>query len=201
MAHVVEVEYDLKEVAGGLALSLPGPAPRSTGLHVSGIIRDIDNRLIHRGERQLDAELSPDELRRMGNYRDMGFMWEQVFTEVFAQRERLKLDGIHQQEMERDGIYGTPDWIAIDPWRVVDFKCTWRSSRRVPNIQEDFRTWFMQLKAYCYMVKTAHAELIVFFVNGDYLQSGPQRRRFQITFGMRELVDNWELLKRHGGKM
>lgn len=136
----------------------------------------------------------------MGNYREMGFIWEQVFTEIFAKRMKLRLDGIHQQEIERDGVFGTPDWIALSPWRVVDFKATWRSAKRVVNLQEDFRTWFMQLKAYCMMMRTARAVLYIFFVNGDYASSGPQIRQFDIIFGMKELVDNWNMMLNHNRK-
>lgn len=190
-------------VTGGLGHDFLHPPPRSSGIHVSNVIRDIDNRLIHRGERPLDRELSEHEKRRMGNYREAGFIWELVYQEYFLLRSRLRF-GLEQAELEKDGLFGTIDFVRfVEPrrWRVVDTKWTSMSSRRLQNFWTDLRTWGMQLMAYCMMVGTTHGALIVFFSNGDYAESGPQAFEVFFEFTERQLHMNWDMLVRHAKSM
>ena len=178
----------------------PSAAERHPGLHVSDIIRDIENTTTKVGKRPPVARLSPEELKRMGSYVEVGWMWERVirnamcatYYAVVARYESLG-------EIELDGIYGNPDWFDVIDFAVEELKATYRSSRR--PIDADFWSWFVQVKAYCKMTETRLARLRVFFVNGDYRQSGPQFKLWRLEFEQAELDKNWDMLRKHGEKM
>lgn len=220
MARVLEVQLDLNRVPVAWEEM---SRPRAPGLHVSQIIRDIDNRLIAQGQRPLDGEMSADELRRAGYFWEAGFCWEDLFEEIWGRRMRRRLSIIDQPALEEDGITGTLDGLMyahnlnavvqdLPGWgfealtlehfpRVQEFKWTTKSSNRVQYLQEDFRTWFMQMKAYCYLAKTFYADLYPFFAAGNYGSERPHARHFQITFSPQELRQNWDMLVREGRKL
>jgi hypothetical protein len=197
---------DLDHISGGLGDLMMSPARRSYGSHVSDVLRDIDNRLINVGQRPTDHDMSPQEIRRMGPYREAGFIWELVFEHFWGERMLTRHRGrnvIKGAELEKDGIFGSPDGIMEcvgEPDRIQEYKWTSRSSKRVANFATDFRNYIMQLKSYCYMAETPYADLYLFFAAGDYDSSGPQPRHFSITFSMRELKAHWEMLLRHRDK-
>lgn len=176
----------------------PGPddRPRSAGVHVSEIIRDISNTVIHKGQRRKFDELSDNEKARMGGYVTGGFAWERVLerslSDAFA-------DGslIRPGEFTVDNIHCTPDLLDLARQILVEWKCTWRSSRRCERIEEDFWEWFVQIKAYLRCVCLLQAELCVYFVNGDYRDSGPQVKIFFLEFTQREIDENWNMLFNH----
>jgi hypothetical protein len=169
------------------------------GTHVSEIIRDIQNKVTHKGKRKKFSELSSEERRRMGNFTSMGWAFERVIESALCE-----VWGVYFEREDRytktgslclDGITGTPDWLDQHTWSVVEFKATWKSSRR--DLANDFASWLWQIKAYCKMLATTTAELYVFFVNGDYRESGPQLKAFSISFTRQEIDENWAMLKSH----
>jgi hypothetical protein len=169
-----------------------GHEPRSSGVHVSDIIRDIENSLIHKGQRRKYDELSAAERTRMGAYVSVGWAWEDILSH--ALKAVLKRRGlIHPMEqLTQDGITGTPDgWDDM----IEEYKATWRSSSR--PIDPDFWHWLVQIKAYCYMAETMFARLRIWYVNGDYRDSGPQVKTLQLKFGEAELQENWDMLRQH----
>lgn len=180
---------------------------RTEGIHVSELIRDLQNKVTHKGKRKSFADLSHEERRRMGNYTSMGWAFEivieralrEVWSDLFRGDERYVKTG----ELFFEGVVGTPDWLDTYDASVIEFKATWRSSRR--DIARDFVSWLWQIKAYCKMLCTTTARLYVFFVNGDYRESGPQLKAFALNFTQAEIDDNWFMLQQHvpfliGGK-
>lgn len=177
------------------------PRLRSAGLHVSDIIRDLENRVTKPGKRRPVSDLSPSEKRRMGHYVEIGWAWEEMIRRAML---RSYYAGVNDRfcdpgELELDGIYGNPDWFDLEDACVEEFKATYRSSRR--PIETDFWSWFVQIKAYCAMTATNWARLRVFFVNGNYRESGPQFRLWQIRFDEDEIERNWTMLRNHGLEM
>lgn len=223
---ITEVDFTLPPASSGLDLK-KAPAPRGRGLHVSDVIRDISNRVIRPGERRQDTELTDDELRRMGNYREGGFILELIIealmsgqlreaaslltrklvSHFFKYRMIARRHVKQQKEIFLDGLYGTPDAVDVANWVLEEYKCTWKASWRVENMELEFWEWFRQIMAYCYMLSRIRrkpllrARLFVFFINGDYRQSGPQIRYFEIQFSMQELAENWDMLQRRAAKM
>ena len=169
------------------------------GVHVSEIIRDIQNKVTHKGKRKPYDQLSPEERRRMGNFTSMGWAFERVIEAALREVWGVYFSGSDRYEktgsLLLEGLTGTPDWLDQKEWAVVEFKATWRSSRR--DLETDFGAWIWQIKAYCKLLATRSAQLYVFYVNGDYRESGPQLKAYSLSFSEREIEENWAMLKNH----
>lgn len=193
-------EIDPKTMASGVGEEFESPAPRSAGFHISNILRDIENRLLKRGQRKPYDDLTDQEKSRMGKYTEMGFIWEVVVESVWKRRmlsRRKEAGAIRQTEIERDGIYMTLDAVIPGkPWIVEEYKATWLSSRH-PIEGPKFWYWREQQKGYCGAVDTNRSNLFVFHVNGDYRESGPQAKAWEIEWSPRELAENWQMVTRH----
>lgn len=175
-------------------------APRSPGPHVSDILRDLENTVTKPGQRRPYDDLLPEERRRMGHYVEVGWAWEEIIRSAMLKSYYTGVDRfVSPGELELDGIYGTPDWFDLDDQCVEEFKATYRSSRR--PIERDFWHWMVQIRAYCKMTGTNWARLRIFFVNGNYRESGPQFKLYQIRFDDVELDRNWTMLRRHAEVM
>lgn len=222
---ITEVGYTLPPASSGLALKKP--SRRSVGDHVSNTLRDIENKVILPGQRPSDVTLSPFEMQRMGNYREMGFIWELIVEALttgkiqdsappflhalvehfFAARMIARRKVKQQGEIFVDDLFGTPDAMDLKNWVLEEYKATWKASWRVLNIEREFWYWFHQIMAYAYMISAVkkrwvlQGRLFVFFVNGDYRESGPQIRQFNMEFSIQELVENWDMIKRHHRRM
>lgn len=168
---------------------------RSEGIHVSECIRHIENAVTKKGQRPPRNEMSAQEIKRMGGYTPMGFIWEQLVRDALA--KLLNSIGgeefVSPGELEMDGITGTPDRLDIANEAIEETKATWRSSRR--PLEQDFWSWFVQIKSYCHMAGVSSATLPVFFVNGNYRESGPQMKKWYMEFDKKELEENWEMIK------
>lgn len=183
--------------AGGIRIEPPASSRTASPAHVSNIIRDILNTL-YPGTRNPYDDLSPSEKQRLGNYASVGWAWEEIIRRGILDAGWMPGDAgryISAGEMELDGIYGTPDWFDATDWSIVEFKATWRSSRR--PLDPDFWHWLVQIKSYCRMAGTQRAVLYVFFVNGDYRESGPELRAMVLEFTELELQESWEMMVQH----
>lgn len=162
--------------------------PRSDGLHLSQIYNDIEATLAPREEME-ESQLS--------NYRAGGFLWERLFSSAMADSIRGG-DIVRPGEFAVDGIAGSPDNLRIDPWRVIETKCTWRSVQKFDDHMEKFMwTWLVQMKGYCRMVGALQAELYCFFINGDYRGSGPLPRGLLLSWSQLEIDENWRMITGH----
>lgn len=124
---------------------------------------------------------------------DLGFMWEEMLTYVFAERMR---DVIRPGEVELDGIVGSPDGLGVDPEDtndliVEEYKLTWKSAKNLPT--ENWY-WMTQSKGYCRMCGVNTVIMRIAYINGDYKGSGPIYREARITFSEQELWENWRML-------
>lgn len=162
-------------------------APRSRGLHLSQILYSLANEIGLYGDRGSE----PDEtaMTRI----EAGFIFERAL-ELAAMARRI--DILRPGEFVRDGIICSPDGIAPEDWAIEEFKCTWKSSREAPQGKK-FWTWWVQIKAYCYVVGATRARLRALFVNGDYTSYVPQLRAWQADFTARELEENWVMIRNH----
>jgi hypothetical protein len=167
--------------------------PRSPGVHVSEIIRDIENELIHVGQRRKYDTLTDAEKKRMGAYVSVGWAWEDILAQSLLKVWNVPV--VPVGELHLDGIAGTPDGLNTDEYAVEEFKATWRSANR--PLDPDYWHWLVQIKAYCYMLQTNIANLRIFYVCGDYRESGPFLRMHRLEFSELELQENWQMLYQH----
>jgi len=199
-------ELDLELLRSGLSTDTVRMEPRSPGLHLSDLLRDVENVIIKPGQRKLDADQTPEEIATRNRYFEMGFLWEQVMEAAFKQRQVDGLDPrkfLRQMEVQFDGVYSTIDAIHIPDWRVIETKLTFRSARRaaLDCIEFEFWSWFAQLRWNCLAHSTRLASLLVLFVNGTYAPSVPMTKRFDVVFAEEELLDNQRMVKQHEAVM
>lgn len=175
---------------------LSGPdRPRTAGLHISSVIRDLLKRM--------DPKKYPDDSKSpMGLplWRwEIGFLWEEIWS-----RAVLRDKGVFTQpELEHEGLLLTPDAVDMSAEELWEFKATWKKACENPADDQDrkFWAWFVQMKAYCYVLGLLQARLVVIFVNGDYRQSGPICGMWRYRFTKAELKENWKMLKDHAKLM
>lgn len=211
-----EIDFDEATVTGGLDPGLGGGRGegRAEGIHVSNIIRDLENKLVNPGERPARADMSSAERARMGKYAELGFIWEIMVKQVMKPRmlsRRQCLGVVEGVEIELDGVYMNPDAFCIVDDTLEEYKATWKSSRRGdPAIfaePENFWSWVVQTRAYCagysavYKRPILNVRMFVFFVNGDYKDAGPQVRMYRIEYTKDEVAETWAMLRKHAGGM
>lgn len=168
--------------------------PRSSGLHVSQIYRDLERTIMAQKKERRD--LTQDELSW---YAAGGYLWEHVFSVAMADSFR-NAEIVRPGEFMVDGIIGSPDNWDIRTGRVVETKATWLSSRKLDSLEKHFWVWLVQMQGYCRLLDTTEAELYVFFVNGNYAPPMPIGRALTLSWTRAEIDENWEMLKRHARK-
>lgn len=136
------------------------------------------------------------EPAQLDAYRAIGFLWEYVFSAAMA--KSLEGDNyIRPGEIEIDGIIGSPDLWNVRNNKVADTKATYKSARKLENMEKFFWEWLMQIKGYAWMMGVLEAELFVFCVNGDYKPPAPRAYKIDMKFSVHELRENWQMLKNH----
>lgn len=175
--------------------NIRGGFERLPGLHVSGVIRDLDNKL------KMSPYSGKEPIFNLDNAAHVGFLWEDMLSRVWV--DSL---GMRPLEIEVDGIIGSPDGIKQDEdWGLIveEYKCTWLSSSKEPT---DVWRYVRQSQAYCYMVGTQYCLFHVLYLNGDYKFSSseddiPCYNRFMVCYEEEELVRNWRMLVTHAQTM
>jgi len=167
-----------------------GPTgPRSAGLHLTTILRDI---AITSGLGKDSGFLEED----LAWFAGPGFLWERIWDR--AHSEAIALGEVVQLgEIVCDGIIGTPDRIDFRVPKVVELKVRWKSARKFDALEKEFWIELMQIKSYCYMLQMLHADLVVFFVAGDWRPPVPKVRGVHLEFSEMELEETWQQVTRH----
>lgn len=161
---------------------------RSSGLHLTTIIRDIE-RIVQ----PKDEWCTQEELELFGA---VGFMWERVFS--MAHRESVESgDLIRPGEFELDGIVGSPDLIYTPDWVLMETKACFRSARKFDELEKHFWAWLVQVKSYALMIGTNTAEIHAFFVAGNWRPPVPCVKSVRLEFTDRELQENWAAIVGH----
>ena len=165
------------------------PSPRSPGLHLSQIYWDLAKSAGLLGENDFTEE-------ELAFYKAGGFLWEHCFKlallEAFADASVFR-----PGEFTRDGIIGSPDGLRLEPFRLVELKCTWQSSRKLDQLEKYRWVWLAQIKSYCWMTGANQCELHVFCVCGDWRPPVPATRSFLLEWSDRELQENWAMIVNH----
>ena len=183
-----------------------GGGPRSPGMHVSEIIRDLSVRGGVLDERYATEPMSPERI-------ELGIAWEERLAKHHGDTINF-----HPGEMVVDGVAMSMDGVSYNDETSVftcdgegalhEFKLTWKSSRR--EIDREFM-WMTQIKSYLHGLRvTSGAEyttafLHAFFVNGGYGKSGykdgPDYQIWGLEFTPLEIHENWTMLISHLARM
>lgn len=188
---------------------------RSKGLHVSQVIRDLANRVIMPGKRSNPDDLGDEDRAQMGAYVEVGFAWEALLEQEFAERMRVRRDTdaatagdhvVRQGEYELDSLFLTPDGLYVGGNSLVDeeYKATWKSENKLQSVAEfehHFWEWNTQFKCYCRLFGVTRTRLFVLWVNGNYRPSKPKAMRYEIEYTESEVRDNWRMITNHAAWM
>lgn len=185
----------ISSVGNGLGGTLRGDAePRSSGVHLSGVLRYIAVKLkiLEPGGR------IEDELPLLPA---LGFAWEEfavsLYPEIDHQPGEVCLDDIY---MNCDGL-GVRD----DQMIVEEFKYT---RKKKPGSGTDILTdkknwlWLKQLQGYCCGYGATTARLHICYANGDcsWGDAGqPTYMRYVIEFEPDELASMWRMVQANKG--
>jgi hypothetical protein len=164
------------------------PNPRTVGLHLSDIIRDLLKRMD--SKRYTDNPAAGLPVWRW----ETGFIWEEIWSRAFLRSEGVFL----QPEILFEGVLMTPDGVHFETEQGWEFKVTWKKACE-PSGEESgkFWAWFVQIKAYALALGIEKYRLVVLFVNGDYKGGGPMIGQWEYTFTKKELRENWKMLMDH----
>jgi hypothetical protein len=190
-------------------ITLPhGGKPRSRGVHVSQIIRNI---AIETGILDIDEDPSfgdEDQEQWWNNLGSenqlriaMGLAWEAWYI------PQLGHVTDHPGEMKLKGIYMTHDGESLDTvisetgegetmvLAVHEIKLTYKSVNTVQGLSTQWM-WLTQTKAYAKGLGTTRAYVHVLFVCGDY--SWPIRpvlKVWRIDYTQEEINESWRLIQ------
>ena len=202
----------------GLILAQNAPDfVRSPGLHMSDIYNSMFKAIDPKRYDKYDEDGNPEELNRAKLEAGMGLelRLEPNIQSVYGGSRPGELFTQHAGDCSlagvpvRDGrvlchcgagVAYSPDWLFDTPELILgEFKFTWYSMRDFPH-HEKFDKWLCQVKAYLFHLRLPKAWVVPFWVNGLYPRGAPSPSFddfYELTFGPKELVDNWSALLRH----
>lgn len=181
-----------------VAFEYPAGPPRTSGLHLSSIVREIERDILGPDKR---PEMAPDQLVRLQAHFEAGLLWEQAYETAMRVRYTEGRPWVKRQwQVTVDGVSMTPD--ALDTREGVVEEYKWTRVSLATVLREGFdKKWpgyMIQLKAYCRACQTAKGKLIVYFVNGSYKWGTPEGdpcvKCWLFTFTRQELEENWLLV-------
>lgn len=168
----------------------PDEHERSSGVHVSGILKAVALDLNLLQNKQVDTEdLDEFPLRMM-----LGLAWEHYMAGFYP--------GMHWQpgELERDRIFGSPDgesWLdEYEDLCIDEFKFTYKSIRR-RNLLNEWM-WIHQVRAYCAMhpARPTLGRFHVCWSCGDYSYPHvPVYGRYVVQFTAEEVESTWTMMQ------
>lgn len=187
---------DVHDVTHNYPISLANDDTRTPGVHVSDVIRSIAVKIGKLKEYEAE-ELADIEVRFPADAQStlriaLGLAWENWIASALPWIE------FHFGEVQLEGIFMTPDGISdvigIDRNThsyLHEFKLTWKSSKR--DIRDEWY-WLSQVMAYLKKMKLRAAVVHIYYVNGNYRGSGPQRRSYHLVFTQAEIDANWTMI-------
>lgn len=138
--------------------------PRSNGVHVSELVLKMLQTVSKHFRQNYGRGDQPDRHPRY----EMGYAWEDALSKALSARGRFAPNQtlLPGEELECQGIYGTPDRVLFDhdEHRFVDdeLKATWLSCRDVETSATQildavkFQYWLAQKKTYAAMLHKAY---------------------------------------------
>jgi len=177
---------------------------RTSGIHVSGVIRAIAVQMGY-----LDPEEPVEEGADPAERFDLQTRTRICLGLAFEEWLSKRIPGLdyHFGEVVQDGIIMSPDGFSFMPdaagveaGRVHEFKLTWKSQNRSRNWIKEWM-WLAQMKSYCRALSVLECWLHVYWINGDYstpgamgLGTGPCYEVYRFEFTEREVELNWKLI-------
>jgi hypothetical protein len=163
------------------ALLLGTSEGRSTGLHLSDIIKDL---LVALEPERFGGPMHEE-------YVALGLAWEQFLEQI--------VPGSRPEEFESDGIAMSPDWIHRDG-TPEEWKVNWSTNKDGLD-HPGLARYHIQAKAYARVLGSAEMRFRVLWVNGDYRPPRPALQTYRVRYTRRELEENWDMIRQHAEDM
>ena len=158
--------------------------PRTPGLHLTDIIKDILLAL------SLGAKYDKNADPRLQF--EKGYLWEVVLSRALGEKFAQ-----HPGEMELDGIICSPDgisWNDAGSIIVEESKCTAKSSKRSPD---ENIAWMMQVKGYCKVVGSTICIFRIFHHTEIMWNPDSCYAVWKLEFSQTEIDENWMAIVNH----
>jgi len=175
-----ELRIEWSDVLNRIDKDKFGSEARSSGVHMSGIIRHCMGY-----DQRID---DPDE---MPLCMALGLAWEQWAVGLFP--SLIWQPG----EESLDDIYGTPDGMneiqIKGRWEIIveEWKATYKSRQRHGQDILSATAWMWQISGLAKMLQVHYARLHVLWINGDYKPPSPVYVTYLIEFTQAELDRTW----------
>lgn len=174
-------------IATGIPELLPMVRTGDPRRHVSHVITKLCLKLGHFERTEVPSQ----------SLMEVGTAWEDAVVAALSERyARSHPDRfVRPGELEKDGLIGTPDLFDILDNVMVEIKLTKLSSRHdIESIK--FWKYWVQVKAYAYMMGVCKVRLHIGHINADYTFGSPDilYRVWEDEFTPRELFTNWRML-------
>lgn len=178
-------------------------AERTEGLHLSQITNDLMIGLDPQRYGQNDRNQNTKWMNFLA-----GLIFERVLEEAWLSKEmQYRPELVRPGELTVEGIIGTPDAYDTAIFRPEEYKCTKKSCRQSITDRK-FWIYWVQLKAYCYMLRsigmgTNQGALYILHVNGNYSwddtdpDSGYIIKGYEDEWSDLQLEENWSMLRNH----
>lgn len=175
-----EIVLEWSDLAKRVPRTRANTSKRSSGIHLSGIIRPTLQRA-----GLMDVYDDTDDMPlcvMLGMFFEEGIVT--LYPRIIWQPGELVMDG----------IVGSPDGLTEGPpVQLEEFKFTMKSQYKFQG--EDILTcklWMWQLSGYCHMAQLTQARLHVFWSRGDYREKWfPVYYTYLISFTEDELKRFW----------
>jgi len=165
----------------------PNSQPRTSGIHLSGIISHIA-RLTGRLDRDDESTGFSLETKLM---MALGLAWEDWLA------HQLPHVDYHFGELSLDGIICSPDGVDCATDTLYEFKTTRKSSFKTLECYDKQWMWISQNQGYCKMLGWTKVRQIIYFINGDYRPPTPQLITLAIDYTQAEIDANWQLMLKY----
>lgn len=167
----------------------PADYQRSNTLHLTAIIRDM----AETAGIGKDSGFAEEDLDWFSG---PGHLWERIWDR--AHEEAIR-DGswVSPGEFTLDGITATPDRIDWSRPAVIETKVRWRSTASFEALEKNYWAELMQVKAYCWMTKIMEADLVAFFIAGNWRPPVPEVKGVNLKFTELELEETWRQIVNH----
>ncbi len=175
------------------------PRPRTAGVHQSGVLQYIAQKI---------GVLKPEE-RDEEDYPllwALGQAWEEYIFSFYPEIDW------QPGEVTKDGISGNADGLSVDlsyefdsvPWDpleliVEEAKSTYKATATGEQFVKDPKWWMyrMQGGAYCHLYQAEIVRWHVAHLRGDYQAFGPIFKQYVLRYSAREVRQIWSMLVSH----
>ena len=164
--------------------------PRSPGVHIQAVNRALGiaaGKLSDSDDDSFPFERMTDEVYPL--MMALGVFWEEGYVSTFREDQLIWQPG----ELERDGIFGTPDGLLIDQEELVGWECK-QTTKKIQSISSCWM-YLKQGVSYYAMGGPARTRYDICWLLGDYTRPyQPILTHSLVEFSMLEAESWWKIV-------